>query len=211
MIYSVNSSVPSDPANPGVCRQYFTNNTISCHRRFGQNPSLWSVLLPDFTSSTARQNWIALLNSSGLSTLQEDSLWQRLSIASAALLVVSIVSPCIAAILIAFYTPHHWKIIVATDLFSGATALAAATMWTVIFVNDTNPNFGLAFDHGPGFPILWAAVGSHVTVLIATLAVVVLVLACCGGGTKESRSTHNSSDWWLWTLRMRLLQQQARM
>jgi hypothetical protein len=165
------------------------------------------VILSDLTSFTAGQSWTALLNSSGISTVQQDSLWQRLSTASAALLVCSIVCPCIAAILIIASTSYSWVIIVASDLFSGVTAVAAASMWTSMFVNcitqyssgtdktsrDYFDNIGLshfadnsgpdlqpAFVYGPGFPILWAAAGSHVTVLIVVVVAVIVSLMFFG-------------------------------
>jgi hypothetical protein len=161
------------------------------------------MILSDLTSSTAAQSWTALLNNSGISTEQQDRLWQRLSTASAALLVCAIVCPCITAILIRFiaYTPHRWVIMVASDLFSGLATVVAASMWTSIFVNCTSkyssgtdktlgdylynnglssltdnsgPDLQPAFVYGPGFPILWAAAGSHVTVIIvAAMASVV--------------------------------------
>lgn len=164
------------------------------------------MILSDLTSSTASQSWTALLSSSGISTDQQDSLWQRLSTASAALLVCSIICPCIAAILIIAYTPHHWTIIITSDLLSGAMAVAAASMWTFMFVSCTSQyssgahktsgdylnNLGLssltdnsgpdlqpAFVYGPGFPILWAAVGSHVTILIVVVVVVWTSFKCC--------------------------------
>lgn len=170
------------------------------------------MILSDLTSSTAVQSWTALLNSSGISTDQQDSLWQRLSTASAALLVCSIICPCIAAILIIAYTRHHWEIIIASDLFSGVTAVAAASMWTSMFVsytsqyssgtdttfgdyldnnglapitNNSAPDLQAAFVYGPGFPILWAAAGSHLTILIA-VAVVVIFLIMFGSAYVEA-------------------------
>lgn len=161
------------------------------------------VILSDLTSSTASQSWTALLNSSGISSEQQVSLWQRLSTASVALLVCSVVCPCIAAILIIAYTPHHWTIIILSDLLSGALAVAAASMWTSMYVSCTSQyssgtdqtfgdylnNLGLspltdnsgpdlrpAFVYGPGFPILWAAAGSHLTILIIAAGLVMISL-----------------------------------
>jgi len=188
----------------GVCRQYFSDNTISCSRRFGQNPSILPVILSDLTSSsTAGQSWTSLLVSSGISSDQQVSSWQQLSTASAALLVCSIASPCIAVILIILDTPSYFVIIIASDLFSGVTAVAAASMWTNMFVNctsqylsgtsytsedyrssheslfgfpanDSGPDLQSAFVYGPGLPILWVAAGSHVTILVITVVAAII-------------------------------------
>ena len=135
------------------------------------------------------------------------------------MLVCSIVCPCIAAMLIIVYTPHHWKIIIASDLFSGATAVAASSMWTVMFVSCTSqyssgrdqtlyylsnmgfyssqdnpgPDLGPAFVYGPGFPILWAAAGSHLTLLIVTAVVAIFLLILCTSWM-EAHAAHAARD-----------------
>ena len=95
------------------------------------------MLLDDLQSSTAGQNWTALLSSNGFYTEQQTRLWRNLSIASASLLLCAVVAPCITAILIVIFSHRKWQIIIVTDIFSGVIAVAAAIMWTIMFATYT--------------------------------------------------------------------------
>jgi len=113
--------------------------------------------------------------------------------------VCSIVCPCIIVILVVLFTSHFWAIIIASDLFSGVIAAAAASMWTSMYVNCTSqysgsagtsvdydgsilfspslgPDLPPALVYGPGFPILWAASGSRMTILVVSVVVAIFFL-----------------------------------
>jgi hypothetical protein len=40
--------------------------------------------------------------------------------------------------------------------------------------NDSDPDLQSAFVYGPGFPILWVAAGSHVTILVITVVAAII-------------------------------------
>jgi hypothetical protein len=157
-------------ACPIISSEYSTASQ-PCHRSFPQSPFILSLLPPALngTSSASFQTWELLVNTTGLLPLSTQCA--SLTKASAAMLILSIFLTTLTVTL-ALTVKRAWlACVLVLDVLDAGLLAAAAAMWTAMIRSLWGPSLVPVFNSnatvsiGPGFWVLWAAVGAKLLVL----------------------------------------------